>query len=89
MPYRQAAGAASLDPLPIGIAHGAALKRSVGAGDVVGWDDVEIDPGGMAVKADGASRVELADNPASAWPSIIACGSAWRPTGPPGVGAVL
>ena len=37
--------------LPIGLAHGVTLKRAVGAGEVVGWDDVEIDPGGMAVKA--------------------------------------
>ena len=37
--------------LPIGLAHGAALKRAVGAGEIVGWDDVEIDPDGMAVKA--------------------------------------
>ena len=37
--------------LPIGLVHGVTLKRAVGAGEVVGWDDVEIDPGGMAVKA--------------------------------------
>ena len=37
--------------LPIGLAHGAALKRTVGAGEVVGWDDVEIDPDLGAVKA--------------------------------------
>ena len=37
--------------LPIGLAHGAALKRAVGAGEIVGWDDVEIDPDGMAVEA--------------------------------------
>ena len=36
--------------LPIGLAHGAPLKRSVGAGEIVGWDDVEVDPDGMAVK---------------------------------------
>ena len=37
--------------LPIGLAHGAALTRAVGAGEIVGWDDVEVDPDGMAVKA--------------------------------------
>ena len=29
--------------LPIGLAHGVTLKRSVGAGEIVDWDDVECD----------------------------------------------
>ena len=37
--------------LPIGLAHGTALKRTVRAGEVVGWDDVEIDPDLEAVQA--------------------------------------
>ena len=37
--------------LPIGLAHGAALKRAVGAGEVVRWDDVELDPNVDAVVA--------------------------------------
>ena len=44
---------ASLDrgALPIGLAHGARLKRAVVAGGVVAWGDVEIDPSLMAVQA--------------------------------------
>jgi len=37
--------------LPIGLAHGAKLLRSVKAGEVVTWDDVETDPGRPAVRA--------------------------------------
>ena len=40
-----------LGALPIGLAHGAALKRAVGAGEVVRWDDVELDPKVDAVVA--------------------------------------
>ena len=37
--------------LPIGLAHGVALKRAVGAGEVVRWDDVEVDLNLAAVQA--------------------------------------
>ena len=37
--------------LPIGLAHGVTVKRAVGAGQVIGWDDVEYDPGLDAVQA--------------------------------------
>ena len=37
--------------LPIGLAHGVALKRAVGAGDVVRWEDVELDANVDAVMA--------------------------------------
>jgi predicted homoserine dehydrogenase-like protein len=37
--------------LPIGLAHGVTLKRAVGAGEVVGWNDVEFDRQVQAVKA--------------------------------------
>jgi predicted homoserine dehydrogenase-like protein len=37
--------------LPIGLGHGAPLKRSVRAGEVVAWDDVELDPALPAVQA--------------------------------------
>ena len=30
--------------LPIGLAHGVTLKRAIGAGEIVGWDDIECDP---------------------------------------------
>ena len=30
--------------LPIGLAHGVTLRRAIGAGEIVGWDDVECDP---------------------------------------------
>ena len=29
--------------LPIGLAHGVTLRRSIGAGEIVDWDDVELD----------------------------------------------
>ena len=35
--------------LPIGLAHGVTLKRAIGAGEIVGWDDVEYDPALEAV----------------------------------------
>ncbi len=37
--------------LPIGLAHGVTLLRSVKAGAVVTWKDVELDPDGAAVRA--------------------------------------
>ena len=37
--------------LPIGLAHGVALKWSVGAGEVVRWEDVKFDPTVGAVTA--------------------------------------
>ena len=45
--------------LPIGLAHGAALKRAVGAGEIVGWDDVAIDPALDAVQARRAMEVRF------------------------------
>ena len=39
--------------LPIGLAHGVTLRRAVGAGRIVGWDDVEYDP---ALEAIGVRR---------------------------------
>ncbi len=37
--------------LPIGLAHGVTLKRPVGAGEIVGWNDVACDPAQEAVRA--------------------------------------
>lgn len=37
--------------LPIGLAHGVTLRRAVGAGEIVGWGDVECDPALEAVSA--------------------------------------
>ena len=37
--------------LPIGLAHGVRLKRTVESGEIVGWTDVEHDPGLEAVRA--------------------------------------
>ena len=39
------------DALPIGLAHGVRLLRSIEAGQVVTWRDVEIDPSRPAVLA--------------------------------------
>ncbi|WP_157265270.1 NAD(P)H-dependent oxidoreductase [Azohydromonas aeria] len=36
--------------LPIGLAHDMVLRRDVAAGAVVGWDDVDFDPGRQAVR---------------------------------------
>jgi len=46
-----AADALARDALPIGLAHGVALLRSIKAGQVVTWQDVEIDPDRPAVLA--------------------------------------
>ncbi len=50
---RLAPATASLarDALPIGLAHGVKLLRSIKAGEAVTWDDVEIDPDRPAVRA--------------------------------------
>jgi len=37
--------------LPIGLAHGVTLKRPVGAGEILGWNDVTCDPAREAVRA--------------------------------------
>ena len=37
--------------LPVGLAHGTALKRAVRTGEVIGWDDVDLDPDLEAVRA--------------------------------------
>ncbi len=49
--------------LPIGLAHGVALKRVVGAGEMVGWDDVEIDPHVPAVRARREMEARFAGAP--------------------------
>lgn len=36
--------------LPIGLAHGVCLKRDVAAGSILTEDDVDLDPGRMAVQ---------------------------------------
>ena len=46
--------------LPIGLAHGAALKRAIRAGEIVGWNDVEIDPDLGAVQARRAMEARFA-----------------------------
>ena len=48
LPARASLGGGAL---PIGLAHGAALKRAVGVGEVVRWDDVAIEPKLPAVRA--------------------------------------
>ena len=52
--------------LPIGLAHGAALKRAVRFGDVLRWDDVEIDPSLDAVQARRAMEARFAA-PGGVW----------------------
>jgi len=46
-----AAKSLALEALPIGLAHDAKILRPVKAGDVVTWQDVEIDPTRPAVLA--------------------------------------
>ena len=55
-----AAAALARGALPIGLAHGAPLKRAVRANEVVGWNDVEIDPGLAAVRARRAMEARFA-----------------------------
>jgi len=40
-----------LGALPIGLAHGVKLLRSIKAGETVGWQDVDIDPSRPAARA--------------------------------------
>ena len=53
--------------LPIGLAHGVVLMRGVAAGEVVRWEDVEIDAGIDAVKA----RREMEERSAAAQSSEV------------------
>jgi predicted homoserine dehydrogenase-like protein len=46
-----AAASLAQDALPIGLAHGVTLLRSINAGQIVTWKDVEIDPSRPAVLA--------------------------------------
>ena len=46
-----ASDALACDALPIGLAHGVGLLRSIKAGQVVTWQDVDIDPARPAVRA--------------------------------------
>jgi predicted homoserine dehydrogenase-like protein len=45
-----ASASLAVGALPIGLAHHVKLKRAVGHGAVVRWDDVEIDAGDETVK---------------------------------------
>ena len=45
--------------LPIGLAHGVTMKHAVGAGQIVGWNDVECDPGLDAVQARRAMEIRF------------------------------
>jgi predicted homoserine dehydrogenase-like protein len=45
-----AASSRALGGLPLGLAHGVALKRAIGAHEPVRWEDVEFDAGAAAVK---------------------------------------
>ena len=58
---------ASLDrgALPIGLAHGVALKRAVAAGEVVRWGDVEVDGSLDAVRARREMEGRFAGSPPS------------------------
>ncbi len=37
--------------LPIGLAHGVTCRRAIGAGEILGWDDIDCDPTVEAVRA--------------------------------------
>jgi predicted homoserine dehydrogenase-like protein len=39
-----------LGGLPLGLAHGMALKRAIGAGEQVRWEDVQFDANDEAVR---------------------------------------
>ena len=42
--------ARALNALPVGLAPGAEIVRSVGAGEIVTWDDVRLDEESIVVK---------------------------------------
>ncbi len=48
MPARDSLACAAL---PLGLAHGVALKRDIEAGQTLQWDDVDVDAQGTAVRA--------------------------------------
>ena len=45
-----AADSLAVGALPIGLAHGVALKRPIALGQTVGWDDVTVDATSIAVR---------------------------------------
>ena len=57
---RPALASLERDALPIGLAHGAALTRTVRTGEIVGWNDVEIDLELGAVQARRAMEARFA-----------------------------
>ena len=54
----------ALGALPIGLAHGFALKRAVRQGETLGWADVAWDPAHEAVRI--RREMEAAARPAKA-----------------------
>jgi predicted homoserine dehydrogenase-like protein len=51
---------------PIGLAHGRRLKSNIAAGEILRWDDVEVDEGEPAVALRRAAEAELLSECASA-----------------------
>jgi predicted homoserine dehydrogenase-like protein len=61
-----AAASASLQALPIGLAHGVKLKRDIAPGRTVTWNDVEYDASSQAVRIRREMESELAVRDATA-----------------------
>jgi predicted homoserine dehydrogenase-like protein len=61
-----AGASASMQALPIGLAHGVKLKRDIAAGKTVTWSDVEYDASSQAVRIRREMESELAVRDAAA-----------------------
>jgi predicted homoserine dehydrogenase-like protein len=61
-----AGASASMQALPIGLAHGVKLKRDIAAGKTVTWNDVEYDASSQAVRIRREMESELAVRDAAA-----------------------
>ena len=55
-----AAASASMQALPIGLAHGVKLKRDIAPGRTVTWNDIEYDASSQAVRIRREMESELA-----------------------------
>ncbi len=61
-----AAASASMQALPIGLAHGVKLKGDIAPGRIVTWNDVEYDASSQAVRIRREMESELAVRDATA-----------------------
>ena len=70
----------SLGALPIGLAHGFALKRAVRVGETVGWADVAFDPDSEAVKVRREMEATAAMGRRRAADNAMVASARWGPS---------